>query len=176
MHRENPQSTSAAAYVDANDYHVVPERIFLVESTFADRSGPATEPEPVPEDFGIVISIGLHRLSRLRLTVALSVACVGEDSPFDLSVTYAGQFRMHDTVPSDAVERLWGYIANDLAIKLLYPYLRQAVSELTDKWRGDKLYLPFIPIPLELPEGEELTVPLPADAGQVSLFEELQAG
>lgn len=168
---------SAAAYVDSSDFQVVPERIFLVQSTFADRSGPADEPDPLSEDnIEILISLGLHRLSRYRLTVAVSVAYAGEDAPFDLAVTYAAQFRMHDTVPSDLVEELWAYVARDLAVKLLYPYLRQAVSELTEKWRGDKVYLPFIPIPLELEDGEEFSVPLPADGTQIPLFEDIKAG
>jgi preprotein translocase subunit SecB len=179
MHDEEHQdqhSARATAFVDSSDYHVVPERIFLVDSTFADRSGPRDEPAPIPDDLGIVISVALHRLGRFRLTVAVTIATVGEDSPFDLSVTYAGQFRMHDTVPADNIEPLWGYIARDLAIKVLYPYLRQAVSELTDRWRGEKLFLPFIPIPLHFADGEELEVPLPADDAQVSLLEGLQAG
>jgi preprotein translocase subunit SecB len=167
---------SAAAYVDSSDFHVVPERIFLVQSSFADRSGPADEPDSLSDNVELLISLGLHRLSKYRLTVAVSAAYAGEDAPFDLAVTYAAQFRMHDTVPSDAVEELWEYIARDLAVKLLYPYLRQAVSELTEKWRGDKVYLPFIPIPLELEDDEEFVVPLPADGTQVTMLDELKAG
>lgn len=163
-------------YVDSSDYHVVPERIFLVHSSFADRAGPLQEPDALPDDLGFFISLGMHRLSRYRLTVAVSVDYAGEDAPFDLTVTYAAEFRMHDSVPSDAVEGLWKYIAQDLAVKVLYPYLRHAVSDLTDKWRGERVYLPFIPIPLEEDEGMEFAVPLPADLGQVSLVDELEAG
>jgi hypothetical protein len=166
----------AATYVDSSDYYVVPERIFLAQSKFADRAGPLGEPDALPDDLGFFISLGMHRLSRYRLTVAVTVAYDEEDAPFDLSVTYAAEFRMHDTVPSDAIEGLWKYVAQDLAVKVLYPYLRQAVSELTDKWRGDKVYLPFIPIPLDEEEGVEFVVPLPADAAQVSLVDQLEAG
>lgn len=172
----HPEHEDAVAYVDADAYYVVPERIFLVESRFADRSGPAAEPDPLPEDSGFLVSMGLHRLSRLTLTVALSVSYGGEDVPFDLYITYAGQFRMRDTVPADAVEPLWGYIARDLAVKLLYPYIRQAVSEMTEKWRGDKVFLPFLPLPLEFADQENFAVPLPTDDGQVSLLDGLEVG
>lgn len=149
-----------ARYVGPSSFHTRPLRIFLVRSIFAERSGPLEEPKRLSGDQGILVGIGLFRPSYHRLIISLTVE-VEEDAPFDLDVTYAVEFEMNEEVADEDQDYLWKHVAAHVAPGLLYPYVREAVTHLTSRWRGDTFSLPLIPLPA-LPE-DEIAIPAPPE-------------
>ncbi len=146
-------------FISDADFPVQPVRVFMVESRFAERVGINEEPWPLPDVYGVFANLLLYRLSVLRLVVALAVQ-TGEDAPFEVSVTYAGEFLMDEAVAEEHREAVWRNVAFYMAPRLLYPYAREAAQNLTSRWRGEPFTLPFVPVPLDFSE-EEMIVPPP---------------
>jgi hypothetical protein len=144
--------------VDRWSYSVVPARVFLVHATFAEREGPNTEPKPFPEEGEVLLGLSLYRRSALKLTVGIE-ASLGEESPFDVRVLYAVDMEMHDVVPEENRDAIWKHAALNIAPGLLYPYLRETISSLTERSRGETFVLPFVPLPLDGMEDIEIPAP-----------------
>lgn len=155
--------TGAAAgsiVVDALSYPVVrPTRVYLVDAHFNDPF----VAETLPGQSAFLVDLELSRPSELELSVALTVA-TAEDSPYQLSITYAADFTMSDEVLEGSREDMWRYAAYELAPSLLYPYIREAFSSVTSRSRLGVEALPFLPIPLETPEEDQEIPPPPSDS------------
>lgn len=146
--------------VDALSYPVVrPTRVFLVHAHFEDTF--VAETLPVRSAF--LVDLVLSRSSELELSVALTVSTT-EDSPYQLSITYAADFAMSDEVLEGSREDMWRYAAYELAPSLLYPYIREAFSSVTSRSRLGAEALPFLPLPLETPEEDQEIPPPPSDS------------
>jgi preprotein translocase subunit SecB len=128
-------------------------RVYLTESHIAERD--YVDDEQPEGDFSV--SISLMRYSPIHMGVSLTVETLPE-SPLALRVTYAADYEMHPSMPEDQRDSEWRHVAYYLAPSLLYPYIREHVSSITSRMRLVPLHLPFVPIPLQIPE-EEMLVP-----------------
>jgi hypothetical protein len=133
-------------FVGPWSYVVRPVRIFLVNTSFSERSGPLEEPGRINEQQGIYVDWGVFRVSISRLILSLTVR-VGEDAPFNLLITYAAEFEMDKDTPAEDHEETWKRVVGQTGPGLLYPYVREAVTDLTNRWRGEPFSLPLIPLP-----------------------------
>lgn len=144
-------------------YVVRPVRIFLVNTRFSERSGPMEEPGRISEQQGIYVDWGVFRVSLSRLILSLTVR-VSEDAPFNLLITYAAEFEMdQEDVPEEEHEDIWKVVVGQTGPGLLYPYVREAVTDLTNRWRGEPFSLPLIPLPA-IPRNKIEIPPPPADS------------
>lgn len=91
---------------------------------------------------------GNDKLNFIALSVKIE-STEAEPKPFDINVTTVGVFEVED-IKDDAEER--NFVIE--ATKTVYPYLRQAVSNLTATAGIAPLYLPVISGPL-FPEDRE---------------------
>lgn len=146
-------------------YLVHPVRVFLVQASYGDRAGPYKELELPPggNEAAYEITVGVFRPSPLRLTTVLSFETAPDD-PVDLLVRYAAEFEMHEAVPEPERDREWREIVLHVAPGLLYPYLRETVTNLMARGRGLELVLPLIPLPLSFEEDDfEIPPPRPSE-------------
>lgn len=72
---------------------------------------------------------------------------------------------MEEDFPEDSIEENWKRFAAHLAPVILYPYVREFISDITNRGRGASLTLPVLyvgrgldPDTLELPQPEEHAV------------------
>lgn len=144
------------------DYKVYPTGVYLVHSHFGDKQPlgvPLDGDTPLPDEFAFLVDVSLLRHSPVHLTVVLGVS-TPEEAPVEVHVVYGVDFVMNDRVPAEERENEWKQAAYHLAPGLLYPYMREFLSSLTIRSRMGPLILPFIPLPLGIPD-EEMTVPPP---------------
>lgn len=120
-----------------------PVAFTLHEVLFADRFLSVEEEEQLPEFAGFGFSLALDRPSPRRLVVALTFS-VDEELPYDLGVTYAAHFEMDESVPEESREEEWKDVAYRTAPALIYPYIRELVSNLTSRWYDPALVLPHV--------------------------------
>lgn len=156
---------AARALVGHWSYQVAPVRVYLVQARYADVAGPHEEPEPLDAQEAVYgIGIQVFRPAPLRLTVLLTFATEPGD-PVDVTVSYGADFEMHERVPEEERDREWREVALHIAPGLLYPYVREMVSTLSDRGRGPALVLPLIPLPLALEDEDEFEIPPPHSSG-----------
>lgn len=150
-----------------------PVAFTLHEAIFQDRFLSVEEEEQLPEFAGFDFSLALDRPSPRRLVVALGFA-LDDGFPYDVSVTYAAHFEMDESVS----EEEWKDIAYRVAPALIYPYIRELVSNLTSRWYEPELVLPYV-VDLDF-SGEGIEIPPPrsesddsevADAGAETVTE-----
>lgn len=146
--------------VERWSYRVRPTRVFLLHLHFNDAGEP---PEGMPEMSAFEVDLGLARPNPLQLSVALTVA-TAEDSPLSMTVTYAADYEMNALVPEDKRDEEWKHTAYYLAPGLLYPYIREMYTNVTSRWVGGPVSLPFLPIPLHIPDDKQAIPPPPPDA------------
>jgi Preprotein translocase subunit SecB len=147
---------TASTVVDEESYPAIRlVRAYMIYARFADLF--AAEASSGGE---FLVDLGLTRVSELELSVALTVR-TSEDSPYELTVTYAADFVMVDEVPAETREEIWRNTAYELAPSLLYPYIREAFASVTGRSRLGTEALPFLPLPLETPEEEQAIPPAP---------------
>lgn len=119
------------------------EDIFLVHARFLDRAGPSREVAPLPAEVGMALNLAFHRHSLRRMVIALGVT-IPLDHPYSIEVMYAGDFVMADDVGASDVEDEWRRTAAQLAPIVLYPYLRELISDLTRRSQAEPLTLPVL--------------------------------
>lgn len=158
--------------VSETDLALRPHRVYLVSCSF-DDTGAAGAESWHPEGSVFAFGLGFERPAPLELVVFMSVTLETERSqeeedekqgkeverenraPFDLSVTYAAEFEIHESIPDERREEVLRLIGYRFGPQLLYTYIREFYTNVTSRWRGTPLVLPFLPIPLEPAEGEE---------------------
>ena len=151
---------AGSTVVDDLSYAAIrPTRLFLVDAHFRDPF----IADPSLERGAFLVDLSLSRGSELELTVILTIS-TDEDSPYELSVSYAADFSMADQVDVAARESIWRNAAYELAPSLLYPYIREAFTSLTSRSRLEPEALPFLPIPLQIPQEEQEIPPPPPDS------------
>jgi hypothetical protein len=134
--------------------------VYLVEARFVDGSA---EGEPVRwETVELEIAADVRRPSPRTVIVALRVRA-GEDAPVVLDVTYACDFELSDELEGEALQGVCRELALETGPALLYPYVREEVSRLTERSRLGRLVLPWLRPPLEALDG--FAVP-PPGSGQ----------
>lgn len=149
-------------------YHVRPLRMYLVHVHFDSSSEePELEHEmdeaPPPPEGTFRVRLGLVRLAAMELSVELTVE-TSSASPVLFSMTYAADFQMHPGLPEAHREDVWRHVAYYLAPRLLYPYVRELITNLTSRVLSAPIALPFSPIPLNIPASEQFVPPPPSDA------------
>jgi preprotein translocase subunit SecB len=140
-------------------------RVYLVNASFQDGGSPVL---PNGRDYVVDLSVG--RRSARELFVELSVALTAattEDPPLRVSAAYGADF----VVPEEADqgdegerEEVLRQTAYELAPAVLYSYIRQLFEDLTGRGRGERITLPFLPMPLELADEEKRIPPPPAES------------
>ncbi len=147
--------------VDWTGYPVVPSRIRLVVAQFVDNEAIPDEActgfAANPQLFERLL---LARSSPVNLSAAIEVT-TAEEAPAFLRVMYAIDFALSAEMPEDERENLLRVSAYYIAPRTIYPYLREFVSNLTKRWRGGEILLPYFPIPIPPSEDGELIVPPP---------------
>lgn len=152
---------AGSTVVDDLSYAAIrPTRLFLVDAHFRDPF----VADGVLERGAFLVDLRLSRGAELELTVILTIS-TDDDSPYELSVSYAADFSMADQVNAAVRDSVWRYAAYELAPSLLYPYIREAFTSLTSRSRLGPEALPFLPIPLEIPEAEQEIPPPPPHSG-----------
>ena len=146
--------------VNERSYDAIrPLRVYLVRCAFDDSGKDTAES---PGDF--VVDVALFRTALLDLGVHMTVGTAG-DSPFAFSVTYGVDFRMSEDVEADERDEIWRDTAYELAPSLLYPYIREFFSDVTTRSLVPGTFLPFVPIPLDVPIEAQVIPPTPPQTG-----------
>ncbi|HEX6367847.1 MAG TPA: hypothetical protein VF006_02865 [Longimicrobium sp.] len=112
-------------------------------------------------DYLVDLSVG--RRSALEVAVALTVA-TPEEAPVRLRVSYGADFLLPEGVSEADREEVLRETAYEVAPAVLYSYIRQMVEDLTGRGRGERVTLPFLPIPLEISDDEQRVPAAPADS------------
>jgi hypothetical protein len=147
--------------VDGSSYPVVrPLRVYLVRCSL-DGQGP-TQGAANPTAF--VVDLALVRESAVELSVHMTVSTARE-APYAIAVTYGADFRLSEQVPESDREVVCRFTAYELAPPLLYPYIRELFADLTGRSLAPAITLPFLPVPLDLPPGEQ-EVPAPPSGSE----------
>jgi hypothetical protein len=138
-------------------------QVYLVEARFVDGSA-AREPLRW-ETVELEIASDVRRPSAREATVALRVRAAG-GAPVVLDVTYACDFEVGEAPAGEALEGVCRDLALDAGPDLLYPYVREEVSRLTERSRLGRLELPLLRPPLAVVEGFALPPPERGDDGR----------
>lgn len=133
-------------------------RVYLLNARFED-GGIGARVDGL--DYLVDLSVG--RDTPLELSVALTVA-TAEKAPIRLSVTYGADFLLPEHASEKDREEVMRQTAYELAPAMLYSYIRQFFADVTGRARGERITLPFLPIPLELAAQEQAVPPPPPDA------------
>jgi hypothetical protein len=143
--------------VNEHSYDAVrPLRVYLVRCAFRDQEEATDE---APREF--MIDIALFRTAVLELGLHMTVS-TAPDAPFFFSVTYGVDYRMSEHVEDAEREDVWRYTAYELGPSLLYPYIREFFSDVTGRSQFPATFLPYVPIPLDVPiEAQEIPSPPP---------------
>ena len=110
-----------------------------------------------------LVDLSVSRDTPLELSVALTVATT-ERAPVRLRVIYGADFLLPEDASDEDREEVLRETAYSLAPAMLYPYIRQFFSDVTGRGRGDRITLPFLPIPLDLDPQEQAIPPAPPNA------------
>jgi preprotein translocase subunit SecB len=152
---EDPVRTSLAragvSLTDVTLHHVL----------FSDRNPPAGEPDDPPEYAGFSLELEAVRASALHLAVALTLSA-RSGLPFELSVTYAAHFEMDASIPAQRRDAVWRDVSRR-APEILFPYIRELVTNLTARWGEAPLLLPPDPEQLGWTPRVPDIPPAPAD-------------
>ena len=139
--------------VAEGDYIILTRRIYLAHAHFVDLQGPEFTSSDEPTATEIQVSLGLTRPSESEMVVALTADTL-PGTPYDISVTYAADYEIAATVPPAERDEHWRHLALQIAPGVLYPYLREFVTNLTSRSRAFTLNLPLIPLPLGVGESD----------------------
>ena len=142
---------------------IQPVAFTLQHVHFSDKYLTDEEVEKLPEAAEYSFDLEVARADSLGLGVALTFS-VGEDLPYDLVVAYAGHFQMNESVPEDRREEEWREFALKTAPTLIYPYVREIVSNLTSRWYDAAVELPYVPVLDFTDVGIEIPPPADSDA------------
>ena len=115
------------------------------------------------DGYDYLVDLSVGRRSALEVVVTLTVA-LPDEAPVRLSVSYGADFVLPEDVPEAEREEVLRETAYEVAPAVLYSYIRQIVEDLTSRGRGDRVTLPFLPIPLELAREEQPVPPAPAES------------
>jgi hypothetical protein len=129
--------------------------VYLLNAHFED-GGPGAAVEGL--DYLVDLTVG--RDTPLELSVALTVA-TSERAPVRLRVTYGADFLLPEDATDEDREEVMRETAYRLAPAMLYSYIRQFFSDVTGRGRGERIALPFLPIPLDLDRQEQAVPPAP---------------
>ena len=84
-------------------------------------------------------NVGIQfKQSEKRLYLLLSVSSDSDKQPFRFSVTYEGVFAFENAPPKDEL----GRIANINCAAIVFPYVREAIADLTQRAGLQPLHLP----------------------------------
>ncbi len=135
-----------------------PVAFTLHEAIFADKFLSAQEEEQLAEFAGFDFGLQLDRPTPHRLVVALTFS-MDQDLPYSVGVTYAAHFEMDESVPEESREEEWKEVAYRIGPALIYPYIRELVTNLTSRWYDPALVLPHV---MDLDFSDEgIEIPLP---------------
>jgi preprotein translocase subunit SecB len=129
-------------------------RVYLRHALFEDGGDGARL-----NGYDYLVDLTVGRRSALELTVELTVASP-EEAPVRLSVCYGADFVLPETTSEADRDEVLRETAYELAPVVLYTYIRQMVEDLSGRGRGERITLPFLPVPLAVGE-EEQRVPQP---------------
>jgi hypothetical protein len=110
-----------------------------------------------------VVDLSVGRDTPLDLSVVLTVA-TAEKAPIRLRVTYGADFLLPEHASEADREEIVRETAYRLAPAMLYSYIRQFFSDVTGRGRGERVTLPFLPMPLELAREDQPIPPPPPDS------------
>lgn len=119
------------------------EEIFLVHARFLDPTPPREPAKPIPEEAGVTVSIALDRHALRRITVVVS-AHVEFQNPYRVEVIYGAVMSLADDVPDDSIDDYLRQCAGVLAPVVLYPFIRELVTNLTSRSRSGGFLLPVV--------------------------------
>jgi preprotein translocase subunit SecB len=136
--------------------------VYLVHCHFIDRDSPESDPSPVVMDeVPFSIKFAFVRPSLRKLVMAM-ICQIETEKPYALEVMYAGAFLMEESFPIDSIETTWKSFAAEVAPVILYPYVREFVSDLTTRGRAASLTLPVLYVGLGL-DPDTLILPQPEE-------------
>jgi hypothetical protein len=134
--------------------------VTLHEARFSDRRAVQEAGGQLAGAAGFGLELGLSRPSPLELAVSLTLS-VEQGLPYELLVAYGARFAMDEAVPEASREQEWRDVAFRRAPALLYPYVRELVSNLTGRGADPPLLLPELPEPLDFSDDEQRFPPPP---------------
>ena len=151
----------------SEDYPVRPVRVYLTHAHFYD---PEDTPPSFSERTGFHVSLELERPGPLNLVVALTVS-TERDAPAQLTCTYAAEYEMNPAFNEELRDEMLTLVAYNLGPRLLYTYVREFITNVTARWRGEPLILPLSPLPIT--QGHDEIPPAPEDGSyQLPLIDE----
>lgn len=130
-------------------------RVYLLHAQFED-GGPAAS----IGGCDYLVDLSVSRSTLLDLSVAVTVS-TPEDVPVRLRVGYGADFLLPEDASEADREEVLRETAYRLAPAMLYSYIRQFIDDVTGRGRGERVVLPFLPIPLSLAHDEERIPPPP---------------
>lgn len=133
----------------------------LHEAVFADDPSAVGVTDAGPDHARLSVDLELVRTSPLHLTVALTLQGTS-GLPYLLRVVYVADFEMDADVPEDRRDEAWREAAFVRAPRVLYPYVRELVANLTARAEDAPLLLPDDPDALGLPADGVPIPPPPA--------------
>lgn len=129
---------------------------YLVHARFLDKVRPYKAVPVLPDELAVDMSVSFARGSLRELTVALGVT-VPLNTPYVVEAMYAAAFVLSDDIAEADVEEHWKQTATRLAPLVLYPFLREVVSDLTRRSKAEPITLPILSFrafeetPVEIP-------------------------
>jgi hypothetical protein len=155
--------------VDWYAYPVVPLRLRLIGVHFHDdETASDADCAAFAQHPDLYERMLLARPSANSISVALEIT-TGEGAPLYMQVTYAADFRLHDDLAKEERDKALKYTAYYLAPRTIYPYLREFIANLTKRWRGGEITLPYFPLPTQRVDESELEIPQPLEEYQAEL-------
>lgn len=154
------------APISLDNFRVDLVDVHLVHARYLDTESPSVQPRAITDEVPVGLQMAFDRPAVDRMTIALTVR-VEIERPYRIEVTYAGQFIMDDTVSEDEREEVWRRAAAQVAPIVLYPYIRELVSSLTNRGRAEPFVLPVLSF-VGL-RNEDLQVPPPPHEQQLGL-------
>lgn len=151
-----PHSSS----VTRSSFPVRATRTLLLQCSFFDNF---SEHGLDDSDLGVIVGLDLMRVSASVLGVVLRVS-TPDDSPYELDVSYAVEYEADETLTEEDRDAAWRALAFNSAPPLLYTYIRELVSNLTSRASHGPMTLPLLPLPIYVPEEEQVIPEAPEDA------------
>jgi len=144
-------------------YRVQLEEVYLLHARYLDTVSPQlTEVPELPDEFPVNLSLAFDRATWNRLSVALTVD-LAISRPLRIEVSYAGVFVLQPEVRRRDADSVFRKAAAEVAPVVLYPYIRETISNLTLRGRSGGIVVPilgFTPITeqnIEIPAAPRLS-------------------
>lgn len=125
-------------------FQVQIEDVYLLHARYLDTESPRLPQAPdQPEEIPVILSMAFDRPAWNRLSVALSVD-LEMARPCRIEVSYAGVFALQRGVKQADADDVLRRAATHLAPLVLYPYVREMITSLSQRSRVGGIIVPIL--------------------------------